>query len=363
MDTNAKILLLAVSLLMMLGVVMIYSSSAVYAHDTYGDSLYLVKKHLFFMFLGIIAAVGCMLLPTGFIRDNSRLFLLVAFFILVAVLIPSIGCLSGGARRWLRIGSIGFQPSEFAKIALIIYLAEFTSRNRYKMGRLLEGFIPPFLVIGMMSALILLEPDLGTSILVCTVGMGLLFISGVKIKYLMAIIMAAVPTLILAISCAPYRMRRIVSFLKPWEDPKGAGFQLIQSFIALGSGGSTGVGLGGSKQKLFYLPQSHTDFIYSIVGEELGFIGALSVLLLFCVLVWNALRLSYKLKEMFMSNVVFGLSTMIGFEAIVNMGVSMGALPTKGLPLPFISYGGSSLVAHIAAIGLMLNMSRGVEDR
>jgi len=358
---SAKIILLTVSILLMVGIVMIYSSSAVYADNAFGDSLYFVKRHLFFLLIGLTAAVFFMVVPSEFIQEHARLIMLASLVLLVAVLIPGIGSRAGGAQRWIRILGLGIQPSEIAKLAIIIYLADFTARKRYLMFDLKQGFLPAFCVIGLAMGLIVMEPDLGTTVAVGFIGLVILFVSGARFMHLGSVIAGAIPLLWLAIIIAPYRLKRILVFISPWADPKGTGFQLIQSFIALGSGGILGVGLGGSRQKLFYLPHSHTDFIYSIIGEELGFLGATAVLVLFAVLIWYSLRISLKLKELFMSRVVLGISVMIAFEVIVNIGVSLGALPTKGLPLPFISYGGSSLVVHLAAIGMLLNISRRAE--
>jgi cell division protein FtsW len=312
--------------------------------------------------MGLLAAVWCMSLSPELLRDKARLLMIISLVLLFIVLIPGIGTRVGGARRWIRIFSFGFQPSELAKLALIIYLADFTSRKRYIMQDLKQGFIPAFLIISVTGGLILLEPDLGTSVVIGVIGIALLFVSGARMKYLFMLVLSAVPFLAVVILAAPYRIKRITAFLSPWSDPKGSGFQLIQSFIALGSGGFTGVGLGASKQKLFYLPQSHTDFIYSIIGEELGFIGTTFVLFLFAVLILYSLKISLKNNELFMSRVILGICVMFAFEVIVNIGVSTGILPTKGLPLPFISYGGSSLVIHMAAVGLLLNMSRSMEE-
>ena len=362
MRRDAQIVFLVAAILAMTGVVMIYSSSAVHAHMVYGDSLYFVKRHFMFLVMGIVAAAICMFVPAEFIREKSKYLMIAALLLLVAVLIPGIGSIGGGARRWIRIAGGGFQPSEFAKLAMILYLADFTSRKRYVMSRLLEGFLPPFFMMGLAAGLVLLEPDMGSAVAIGVIGLSMLFVSGTRIKHLCIVAVGALPVLFVLVASAPYRLQRIVTFLKPWEDPQGSGFQLIQSFISLGSGGLFGVGLGGSRQKLFFLPQSHTDFIYSIIGEELGLIGTTSILLLFALLVWFALKISLKLKEVFASRVVFGISIMIAFEAIVNIGVSAGAVPTKGLPLPFISYGGSSLVMHFAAIGILLNMARKMES-
>lgn len=362
MNKDARIVFLMMCVLLMLGTVMIYSSSAVYAYGEYGDSMFFVKKHLVYLAAGLVAAVLCMALPVGRIQDSARWVLFISMVLLVAVLVPGIGRQIGGARRWMRFFGFGFQPSEVAKFALIIYLADFTARRRYLMQDFKYGFLPPLFATGLVGGLVLLEPDMGTSVAILFIGFVMMFVSGARLKHLLFIAGCAVPVLVGAVICAPYRLRRVLAFCNPWKDAKGAGFQLIQSFIALGSGGILGVGLGGSKQKLFYLPESHTDFIFSIIGEELGFLGAASVLLLFAVMIWFLLRLALKIKEQFASRVVMGITVMIAFEVIVNIGVSTGMFPTKGLPLPFISYGGSSLVCHLAAMGVVFNVARRVEE-
>jgi len=363
MTKNAKIILLTVAVLLMIGIVMIYSTSAVYAFDKYGDSGYFVKRHLIYLAIGISLAVFCMSVPARGISSNARIIMLFCILLLVIVLVPGIGTEAKGARRWLRFFGLGVQPSEIAKIGLIIYLADLTARKKHLMQNLKFGFFPPLFVIGLTAGLVLIEPDLGTSVSILFIGFVVMFTAGARFKHMLAITLSMIPVLALAIKCEPYRMKRVLLFLNPGKDPRGAGFQLMQSFIALGSGGLLGVGLGASRQKLFYLPEAHTDFIFSIIGEELGFLGAASVLLLFAVLIWFLLRLSFKIMDEFASRVVLGISVMIAFEVMVNIGVSIGVLPTKGLPLPFISYGGSSLVCHMAAIGLVFNMARGAETR
>ena len=358
MDNDSKMVFLTTAVLIMFGVVMIYSASAVYAHGRYNDSLFLVKHHLFYLAAGLAVSAFCMSLPARLIKEKARWIMAAALALLLLVLVPGIGSEVAGARRWIRLLGFGFQPSEFAKLALVVYLADLTSRKRYLVKNFLYGFMPPLFVIGFTGGLVFLEPDMGTAVAIFFIGLVMLFVSGARIKHLLVVASAMLPALLLAAVCAPYRFRRIVAFCNPWKDAKGAGFQLIQSFIALGSGGFLGVGLGQSKQKLFYLPESHTDFIFSIIGEELGFIGAASVLGLFALLVWFSMRIAFKLKDLFMSRLVIGMAVMIAFEVIVNIGVSTGMFPTKGLPLPFISYGGSSLVGHLMAVGLILNMGR-----
>ncbi|MFH1305183.1 MAG: putative lipid II flippase FtsW [Candidatus Omnitrophota bacterium] len=361
MSKDARMVLLAVSLLIMMGIVMIYSSSAVYAYGKYGDSLFFVKRHCIHLTLGLVAAVLCMSIPLPEIAAHSRQAMIVVVVLLTLVLIPGIGKEIGGARRWMRFLGIGIQPSEIAKIVFVVYLAGLAARKRYLIHDLKRGFLPPFLITGLMGVLILMEPDMGTAIAVLLIGLIMLFASGARIKHLAFVTAGVIPVLCLAVIAEPYRLKRIMVFLNPWSDARGSGFQLVQSTIALGSGGFFGLGLGESKQKLFYLPESHTDFIFSIIGEELGFTGAAFCVLLFAVLVWFTIRISFKIRDRFASCAVLGLGMMMAFEIIVNIGVSTGMLPTKGLPLPFISYGGSSLGCHLAAVGLILNMAKEAE--
>jgi cell division protein FtsW len=361
MKNDAKIVFLLTSLLIMTGIVMIYSSSSVYAYQRYADSMYLLKRHLMFLFLGGFFAVFFIKVPPKALSDNARWILACFLLMLFLVLVPGIGVEAGGARRWMRVFGLGFQPSEGAKLALIIYLADFVSRKRHVMGNLVRGFAPSIAVVMITSALVLAEPDMGTSVAILFIGFSMLFLSGVKLKHIAFTIAPVMPLLVAAVLIKPYRIKRVAVFLDPWKESSGAGFQLVQSFIALGSGGVTGVGLGQSKQKLFYLPEAHTDFIFSIVGEELGFLGAASVVALFAALIFFIFKIAMGIKDRFASNVVMGIGIMFSFEVLVNAGVSTGLLPTKGLPLPFLSYGGSSLLFHIIAVAMVLNMSRQCE--
>ncbi|MFH1847380.1 MAG: putative lipid II flippase FtsW [Candidatus Omnitrophota bacterium] len=358
MNNDAKIILITVTILIMLGIVMIYSSSAVYSYIKYDDSAFFIKKQMLYLAVAISFMVLGMSLPVNGIKEHARGLLVFFILLLIAVLIPSIGREIGGARRWIRFFGFGFQPSEMVKLGLIIYLSDFISRKRWMLRDLRLGFLPPLFVIFLVSAIVLLEPDMGASVTIAFMGILMLFAAGAKKKHLVLSITPMLPIVYFLVKWEPYRLKRILTFANPWADSQGAGFQLIQSFIALGSGGIFGVGLGESRQKLFYLPEAHTDFVFSIIGEELGFLGALAVILLFLVLIWFSFRLSFKVQEKFRSNLVFGISLMIAIEVVVNIGVSLGILPTKGLPLPFLSYGGSSLVCHCLAVGLMLNVSR-----
>jgi cell division protein FtsW len=345
-------------ILMCLGIVMIYSSSGIYALETMGNSLHFLTRHLMFLAIGSVMMWCAMVIDYRHLQKYAKHILVLALVMLVLVLIPHIGKISSGARRWFSFGPINFQPSEYAKIAMIIYLADFFTRKRNAIRSVRRGFGPVLLVMMLMCALIIKQPDLGNTFLVASITMTMYFVAGGRKTVFATIIAFAVPLFTLLIILEPYRMRRITSFMNPWEDAQGAGFQLSQSQIAFASGGFWGVGLGKSMQKLFYLPAAHTDFIFSIIGEELGFLGALAVVLLFGAFIWQGTRIIRNTTDSFGYLMCVGIMVMLSIQVVVNIGVSIGALPTKGLPLPFISYGGSALIFNMTIVGLMLNVSR-----
>ena len=347
-----------VSCLIFLGVVMIYSSSGVYAMQELGDSLYYLKRHVLFLFIGLILGAAVMVMDYRDLQRVAKPVMLVALGLLFLVLIPGLGKASFGAQRWFRIGPFFMQPSEFVKIAILIYTADFLSRKQNHIIDFRNGFMPIMCVLGITSALIIKQPDLGSTVLIGVVVLIMIFIAGARIRHLGVLALLMVPAFYIFVYRVAYRWRRIITFLDPWKDPTGAGFQLTQSQIALGNGGVFGVGLGKSVQKLFYLPAAHTDFILSIIGEETGFIGAFIVILLFTVLVIQGARIVKRTTDSFGYFLSIGIVAMIGIQASLNIGVSIGALPTKGLPLPFISYGGSALITNMVLIGLLLNISR-----
>ncbi len=353
--------MLTMTALVAIGIVMIYSSSAIYAFEKMGDSLYFLKRHLIYLAVGMVLMFLAMALNIHTLQKQSKYIIGLAVILLVLVLIPQIGKETAGAKRWFKLGLLNFQPSEFAKIAMILYTADLMSRKEKVVKNFIHGYLPPIIVLGAVVGLILLEPDLGTAIAISVITLLMLYVGGVRLSHIGASILASLPVLYLLLFSVPYRRKRMTAFLNPWQDRRGTGFQIIQSFIALGSGGLFGVGLGQSKQKLFYLPASHTDFIFSIIGEELGFLGAASVIILFAIFVWQGMKIVFKAEYMFERLLSLGVVSLIALEAIINIGVSMGAMPTKGLPLPFISYGGSGLIFHFAAVGLLLNVARTCE--
>ncbi len=359
MVRNTRINLFRVTVILIcIGIVMIYSSSGIYAWEKYGDSLFFLKRHLSFLIAGAALTFIAMKIDYRRLAVFAKPLLWISILLLVLVLIPGIGREVSGARRWFRFKFISFQPSEFFNLALIIYVADFISRKNSVIKTLSKGFLPPVCVLGLCSILILLQPDLGSTLAIGVVVFLMLFVAGVKSSYLLSVVLTGIPLLSILILSAPYRRARILAFLNPWADPKGGGFQIIQSQIALGSGGLFGKGLGQSMQKLFYLPAAHTDFIFSIIGEELGLLGALSVIALFIIFILQGLKIIKNASTQFGYFLAIGLVLMISLKAIINIGVSCGLLPTKGLPLPFISYGGSSFVFDMVSVGILMNISR-----
>jgi cell division protein FtsW len=346
------------AVLICVGVVMIYSSSSIYAWEKYHDDFFFLKRHIVFLAIGALLTFLIMIIDYRKLRKFARPLLLISLLLLVLVLIPGIGREVSGARRWFRFKFISFQPSELASMAIIIYLSDFLSRKGNVIKQFLKGFLPPMCVLGIAALLILMQPDLGTTMAIGIVVFVMLFIAGVRVSHLLSVILASLPMFYVLIFSVPYRRTRIMSFLNPWLDPKGSGFQIIQSQIALGSGGIFGVGLGHSKQKLFYLPAAHTDFIFSIIGEELGLFGTLGIIILFIIFIQQGLKIIKNTTDRFGYFLALGLVLMLTLKTVINIGVSCGALPTKGLPLPFISYGGSSLIFDMVSLGILINIAR-----
>jgi len=357
LNKDSQHILIIATTLLCIGIVMIYSASSCYAYEQYGDSAYYLKRHLMHFVFGILLARFFLKKDYKDLRKYSKVLLAVSIAGLMLALLPGIGREAGGAKRWVKLGFIGFQPSEFAGFFLIVYIADILDRKQAVIRNFMQGFMPPLMVIGFSVLLILLQPDLGSSVCILAVGLIMMFVSGVNMAYFLPFLIPVIPVFYFLIFKVAYRLRRITSYLDPWSDTQGAGFQIIQSFLALGSGGIFGLGLGCSKQKLFYLPQAHTDFIFSIIGEEAGLIGTLSVAALFVMFVWLGIQISIKAKDLFGRLLAFGITTSIGLKAVINIAVSTGAIPTKGLPLPFISYGGSALIFSIIGVAILINIS------
>jgi len=351
-------LLSVTALLVACGVVMIYSASAIYAQESFGNRWYYLQRHLLYLGLGL--AVGGTILAVDYqwLRRHLKALLGICLLLLVTVLLPGVGHEVSGARRWFRVGFLSLQPSEAAQVIVILYMADVLARKQDRLRSFVHGFLPPMLILGTFVGLILLQPDLGTAVTMAAVVFLMLFVSGIELVHLGPALASTIPVLALLIASTPYRVRRILAFANPWADPQGAGFQLIQSLVAVGTGGLMGVGLGQSRQKLFYLPAAHTDFIFSVIGEELGLFGVTAVLAMFLAFIWLGIKIALHASDLFAQLAGVGLTCLIGAKALMHMAVAIGLVPTKGLPLPFISYGGSSLVFNLAIVALLLNFAR-----
>lgn len=352
-----RILMVSALILLVIGIIMIYSSSAVIAMQRYGTPLYFLKNQIVWSAIGIIGMLVAKNLDYKRLKRLSVPLIIFSCFLLILVLIPDIGREVNGARRWIRVIGISFQPSELAKLTLIISISAYIAKMAGRMEDFVYGFFPPVVLLGVFQILIMLQPDMGTAITIGFIVVPLLFIGGAKIPHILSLGIPLIPFFVKVVFNAGYRKKRLIAFLDPWSDPEGAGFQVIQSFLALGSGGLFGLGLGEGKQKLFFLPEPHTDFIYSLIGEELGFLGASLVVLLYLIILWRGARIAVRVDDLFGRSLASGLTLMIGIQALINLGVVSGLLPPKGIPLPFVSFGGSSLLINMIALGILLNIS------
>ncbi len=339
-----------------IGLVMLYSSSSIMAQERFGDSMYFLKRQILFVLLGLAALITCKNLPYAVYRRLVYLILGLSLLSLILVLFPQVGHRVGGARRWLRFGPVSVQPAEFAKLALVIYVSYSLAKKKDMVKDFSVGFLPHVVVSAVFIGLVVVQPDLGTAVIFAALVFLLLFVAGVRLRYLLAAGLAVFPLLALAIAQTSYRWKRLLAFLNPWRDPSDTGFQLIHSLLALGSGGPSGVGLGSGQQKLFYLPEAHTDFILAVIGEETGMVGVSLVLILYGLLVYRGVKIALKAPDSHGTYLALGLTLVIGLQALINAAVVMGVLPTKGLPLPLISYGGSSLLTTLAALGILMNI-------
>lgn len=345
--------------LLVFGWVMVYSSSALVAETRYHDQYYFLKRQIVWSLIGLVAFIISSNLSLSFWQKMGRVLYLVAAVSLVAVLF--IGPEISGARRWIRLGGFGFQPSELAKLTMILIVADYMDRKQSRLKDFKRGLMPLLCLIGFLMVLILAEPDLGTPVLMSSVLLMMLIVGGARWRHLFGMALAVLPFLALAVVTVSYRLKRLFAYLDPWADAQGAGYQLVQSLLALGSGGFFGRGLGNSRVKISSLPDAHTDFIFSILGEELGLLGTLTCAGLFLFLCVRGLKIAQQTSNCYARLVAVGISLMIGFQAIINMGVSCGLFPTKGMPLPFISFGGSSLVILLSSVGILSHISKHVE--
>lgn len=351
-------LVIAVLILVAVGVVMVYSASSVEAYAAYGSAAYFLKRQIMWAVLGTGIMAVCSRIPYHqWMRWSVPVFGFTLLSLLL-VLVPHVGISVNGARRWLGVGPLLFQPSELAKLSVILLFAFTLTKRPFEVSDLRRGFLPHLVLLVVLFGLILKEPDLGTALSLGGTAVVMMIVIGADWKHIASLGVLSIPAIGALIAIEPYRVQRILAFLDPFKDPLGSGYHTIQGLMAIGSGGLLGSGLGRSALKFFYLPEAHTDFIFAILTEELGFLGAAAVVILFFVVAWRGYRIALNAPDRFGAVLAVGLTTMVLLQAILNIGVVTDSLPVTGVPLPFISYGGSSLVFSLAAIGILLSISR-----
>ena len=356
-------LLSSVFALLALGVVMVYSASVAYADREMHHHAYFLLRHASYALAGLALMSFTMRTRLRWWEKAGPILLLLGIISLVAVLLPGIGAHVNGSTRWIKLGAVNVQPSEFMKLFMVVYVAGYLVRKQEELKNFTQGIVTMSLVVAVIGMLLLLEPDLGTLVVISLTVFGMLFLGGVRFWHFMAVLGAGVGGMVLLTMVSPYRMERVTSFLDPWADPFNSGFQLVQALIAFGRGEWFGVGLGASVQKLFYLPAAHTDFVFAVMAEELGLVFVLGVMALFGVIIVRAFAIARQAEaagQLYGARLAQGLGLLLASQAMINMGVNMGLLPTKGLTLPFVSYGGSSLLVSCMAMGLLLLIGREV---
>ena len=349
-------LLFSVLVLVGIGVVMVYSASSAVAQARFGSSLYFFKKQAILAAAGVGALFFFKQFDYRYFKPLAYPLLFVAFVLLVCVLIPGLGHTAGGARRWLKLFGFTFQPAEPARLAFVIFLAYSLAKKKDLLDDFYIAFLPHLMVLGVFTFLLFLQPDFGSGLMLAIVTWIVMYLASARVKHLFFSTLILLPAAVLILIMEPYRINRIQSFLNPWAHPTSDGYQIVHSLMAFGSGGVTGQGVGRGLQKLFYLPEPHTDFIFSVVGEELGLLGVFLILALFMVVVWRGFAIAAKTRDLFGRILAGGITASIALHAAVNMAVTLGMMPAKGLTLPFLSYGGTSLVVNLAAVGILLNI-------
>ncbi|NLB35139.1 MAG: putative lipid II flippase FtsW [Elusimicrobia bacterium] len=357
------ILLSAIIMMIIIGLVMVFSSSAIYAAERYSNMYFFVVKQLLWTLLGSLALLAGLHIKTEDIGRMIKPAMFVTIILLVLVLIPFIGSKAGGARRWIRLGPVGLQPAELAKIIVVFYLAAILDRKFTKLEKLSAEIAPPLILITFVALLIYAQPDFGTAMIIMAMTGIMLFLGGIHLRYLGISFLVFLIFAVYAIFSFGYRRARIVSFLNPFDNRLDSGFQLAQSLTALGAGGLKGVGLGAGQHKLFFLPEMHTDFVFALIGQEMGFAGTMGVIILFLIFTARGFRIALRHPDYFSQMLAAGITLLISLQAAINIAIVTGCLPTKGLSLPFISFGGSSLFLNMFAVGVLLNLSRGVRKR
>ncbi|EDL62699.1 stage V sporulation protein E [Bacillus sp. SG-1] len=357
-STPDFILIVVTLSLLAIGLIMVYSASAVWADYKFDDTFFFAKRQILFAGVGVLAMFFIMNVDYWTWRTWGKVIIIVCFVLLVLVLIPGVGVLRNGSRSWIGVGAFSIQPSEFMKLAMIAFLAKYLSENQKYITSFRKGLVPSLFLVFMAFGMIMLQPDLGTGTVMVGTAVVMVFIAGAKISHFAMMGLAGLAGFAGLVLSAPYRIKRITSFMDPWEDPLGSGFQMIQSLYAIGPGGLLGLGLGESRQKFFYLPEPQNDFIFAILAEELGFIGGSLVLLLFSLLLWRGIRIALGAPDLYGSFLAVGIVSMIAIQVMINVGVVTGLMPVTGITLPFLSYGGSSLTLMLLAVGVLLNISR-----
>jgi cell division protein FtsW len=352
-----RVLFTATLLLICVSVVMVYSASAGVALERFQQPYLFLTKQALWSVLGLAVLVVAMRVDYRTYRNEAFIWCLLGLVVLMLVGVLFSAPING-TRRWFAVGGLGIQPSELAKVACVFFTALMLERRMHRIDDLSYSLLPIGLILGLVVALILLQPDFGTSISLALVVAVMVFAAGLHYRYFVGLALVALPAIYIVLVSAPYRRRRLLAFWDPWADPLGDGFQIIQSLVAVGTGGVFGRGLMAGVQKLFYLPEPHTDFIYAVISEELGLVGATAILICFCVIAWRGLRIAARAEDTFGSFVALGLTTMIAAQAFVNISVVLGLMPTKGIPLPLVSFGGSSLLINLLGMGVLLNISQ-----
>jgi len=349
-----------VILLLSIGLIMVFSASMTTSLITYRDPYYFFKKHIIGVALSLLLFWMATYIKLDFVKQLSSKLLLLSVVLLAVVFLPRIGKMVGGSYRWIDFGSFNFQPSELAKLSLILYMSDTLVTHRHRAQDFWYGVVPFFLVVGVMGVLIIMEPDLGTALFLAMITFVMLFLGGRRISHLLLPLFAGIPIMLLLIlsNHNVYWKSRIEAFIDPWKEPLGKGFQIIQSLIAIGSGGLFGRGLGESRQKFFYLPDRHTDFIFAIIGEEFGFIGTVGVVILFCILFWRGWQIAVRCPDDFQAMLAMGITLSILLQVLINMSAVLKILPITGVPLPLVSYGNSSILMTMIEIGLLFNIAR-----
>jgi len=356
-NTYDTMLLFPVLFLVGIGIVMVYSASSAIAQNTIENGYFFLKKQALFALIGTGIMLVCRRIPYRLYRSLTYPALFTALVLLAAVHWSGFGYAAGGSTRWLRFGSVNFQPAEFARLALIFYLAYSLDKKQGRLGRFAIGFVPHAFVLGLMALLILTQPDFGSVAILGALTWIMLFVGGVRFSHLLGSLVLILPLFGYHMIHAEYRLKRLLSFIDPWRYATDEGYQIIHSWMAFGTGGLWGTGIGQGYQKLFYLPEPHTDFIFAVVGEELGFAGVTVTLILYGLILWRGISIARKAPDTYGALLAFGLTAAITLQVCVNMGVSLGLLPTKGLTLPFLSYGGTSLLVNMASVGILMNIA------